>query len=119
MKLIFTLSLVSLAKANMNNILDQLSEMTKVNNITLASSIAGYFNDLRAFGDPIRTLMEPIYDYGCWCVFAENWHEAGGAPRDSIDERCKQLVNGYRCAKMDARAAGGDCDAGNVPYSKE
>merc|ERR1712048_1532518 len=67
---------------------------------------------MRAFVDPIRTLMEPIYDYGCWCVFAENWHQAGGAPRDTIDERCKQLINGYRCARMDIT----DCDAGNVAY---
>lgn len=104
-------------KADLNNIMDQMQTITKAKNITFGPPKSGSFQDMRAFVDPIKAMMEPIYDYGCWCVFAEDWVKAGGKPKDAIDERCKQLINGYRCARMDAKANGEECDAGNVAYT--
>ena len=40
--------------------------------------------------------------YGCWCYFGSEWSHAGGAVQDEYDAICKQLITGYRCARIDA-----------------
>ena len=111
-------SLTTMALADMIKILEQMGTMAKANNVTV-----GGLQSLRKSGpedrfvDPILTYMDPILNYGCWCHFGADWIHAGGKVRDDIDLRCKQLIQGYRCARMDARAQNKDCDAGNINYS--
>merc|ERR1712066_348651 len=95
-------------------------EMVKSQN----ASIDGEFGaKLRSAGNErevvgfVYTALQPIYNYGCWCHFGDEWHRAGGRTVDSIDARCKQLINGYRCAKMDGNARNEDCNAGKVAYT--
>lgn len=111
-------SLTTIALADMIKILEQMGTMAKANNVTV-----GGLQSLRKSGpedrfvDPILTYMDPILNYGCWCHFGADWIHAGGKVRDDIDLRCKQLIQGYRCARMDARAQNKDCDAGNINYT--
>ena len=42
---------------------------------------------------------------------------AGGLVKDPIDARCKQLINGYRCAKLDAKARDEVCEPAKVVYN--
>jgi len=114
----FSLSvLASMAAADMDSILKQMAQMTTANNVSLAGLASLRSSDNDRFVDPILTYMTPILDYGCWCHFGTEWIHAGGKVRDEIDQRCKQLIQGYRCARMDARAINSDCDAGSVQYT--
>lgn len=122
MKLI-TLSavLAKLAYADLDSIMNQMADMVKANNASVEGEMGAMMraaiNDNREFVDPILSALQPIYNYGCWCHFGAEWSHAGGQVQDTIDDRCKQLINGYRCAKMDAQDRGETCDAGNVAYT--
>jgi len=110
-------SLTTIALADMTKILEQMGTMAKANNVTVGGLQSLRSSSEYRFVDPILTYMDPILDYGCWCHFGNDWIHAGGKVRDEIDQRCKQLIQGYRCARMDARAQNKDCDAGNVNYT--
>ena len=43
--------------------------------------------------------------------------KAHGPAQDSIDEACKTLVNGYRCAELDGISRGESCQAHSVEYT--
>jgi len=124
MKLIALSSLATMAIADMDSITTNFIAMAKANNASIEgvegammrAAITGSDDD-RLFVDPILSNLQPIFNYGCWCHFGADWVHAGGAVQDSIDTRCKQLINGYRCAKMDGADRGEDCDAGNVAYT--
>lgn len=122
MKLV-TLSTIFFAKlafADLDSIFQQMGNMVKANNMSIEGEIGAMMraaiDENREFVDPILSALQPIYNYGCWCHFGAEWVHAGGKVQDTIDARCKQLINGYRCAKMDGNDRGEDCDAGNVPY---
>ena len=123
MKLIALSSLATLAIADMDSITTNFIAMAKANNASIEgvegalmrAAISGEDDD-RMFVDPILAALQPIFNYGCWCHFGADWVHAGGAVQDSVDTRCKQLINGYRCAKMDGVERGEECDAGNVAY---
>jgi len=122
MKLV-TLSTIFFAKlafADLDSIFEQMGNMVKANNMSIEGEIGAMMraaiDENREFVDPILSALQPIYNYGCWCHFGDQWVHAGGKVQDTIDARCKQLINGYRCAKMDGNDRGEDCDAGNVPY---
>lgn len=100
------------ANAEFGRIVEQLTIAVKSQNISLPETEAGG----RAFVNPILNWLEPIYGYGCWCWFNEDWILAGGPVNDAIDQRCKQLINGYRCAKLDSKNRGEFCDPAVVPY---
>lgn len=112
-----------LAYADLDSILGQFATMLKANNASIEGEVGARLrslsslNDNREFVDPILSQMDPIRNYGCWCHFGAEWVHAGGQVQDSIDARCKQLINGYRCAKMDGNDRGEDCDAGNIAYT--
>jgi len=66
-------------------------------------------------------LFDAIVGYGCWCFLdpeSEYRQNARGKPVDQIDSACKNLINGYKCATMDAEDNGeDDCDAQTVSYN--
>ena len=117
MKLFISINfcLISVITADMTNILKQMGEMVKSENLTVGGMNLRNANldDDRMFVNPILQYMAPILNYGCWCHFGQDWIHAGGKVRDDIDLRCKQLIQGYRCARMDNNG----CDAGNVNYT--
>merc|ERR1712100_915445 len=123
MKLV-TLSTVFFAKlafADLDSIFEQMGNMVKANNMSIEGEMGAMMraaiDENREFVDPILSALQPIYNYGCWCHFGAEWVHAGGKVQDTIDGRCKQLINGYRCAKMDGNARGEDCDAGTISYT--
>jgi len=124
MKLIALSSLATLAIADMDSITNNFIAMAKANNASIEGvegammrAAVGGEGDDRMFLGPILSGLQPIFNYGCWCHFGEDWVHAGGPVQDETDARCKQLINGYRCAKMDALDRGEECDAGNVAYT--
>jgi len=80
------------------------------------SSVRGFTN----FFDQL--FVEEIMAYGCWCFLdpANDYRKnARGQPIDEIDRTCRNLINGYKCATMDAEANGEEaCDAQTVDYVK-
>jgi len=71
----------------------------------------------RQFGGLIGSFMVDISNYGCWCYLDGGYHGvARGAPVDWVDSQCKRLVNGYKCAHMDALTRGETCEAHTVDY---
>ena len=120
MKLIGTLALsVQLALADFDSIFGQFHQMLKANNLSIPGELGAGLRagGNRDFAAPILNALLPMQDYGCWCHFGEDWQKAGGQVKDEVDMRCKQLVNGYRCAKMDGIDRGDECNAGLVSYT--
>ena len=39
--------------------------------------------------------------YGCWCYFGDSHGQGKGIPKDTIDENCKVLHDGYECILLD------------------
>lgn len=73
----------------------------------------------RGFGGLILSFMEDISNYGCWCYLEGGYQGvARGTPKDWIDSQCKRLVNGYKCAAMDALDRGETCEAHTVQYTE-
>lgn len=114
MKLICSAAIFGLVRSEFDTIIQQLAIGIKANNVSVPNT--GGPGE-RAFVDPILSMMQPIYGYGCWCWFNEDWNLAGGPVNDDIDLRCKQLINGYRCAKQDAKSLNEECDPGTVQYN--
>ena len=50
--------------------------------------------------------MALVNEYGCWCYFQNDHSKAKGQPTDGIDQICKVLHDGYKCAMMDAADMG-------------
>jgi len=116
-----TLLLPGLALADLEAIKAQMSSMIKAQNASFTgefgANLRAQINDNREFTSFVFTALQPLYDYGCWCHFGAEWPHAGGPVQDSVDSRCKVLINGYRCAKIDALARGEECDAGTIAYT--
>jgi len=71
----------------------------------------------RQFTGLIGSFMVDISNYGCWCYLDGGYQgQARGQPKDWIDSQCKRLVNGYKCAAMDAEDRGETCEAHTVDY---
>lgn len=65
----------------------------------------------------LKTDMQLISEYGCWCYF-EGDHGAGRShPVDEIDTYCKTLHDGYTCIIMDSEAKGEPCTPWEIPYN--
>merc|ERR1712127_980347 len=50
-------------------------------------------------------------NYGCWCNFGHNAGYVGhgaGKPVDGLDQLCKNLHDGYKCAAIDAELEDGE-----------
>jgi len=73
----------------------------------------------RQFQGLIAPWIEDIDNYGCWCYFDDGLYrtEAHSPPQDDIDEKCRLLINGYKCAEHDALERGEECDAQTVIYT--
>jgi len=54
---------------------------------------------------PAGSTLRALDGYGCFCYFDENHTKGSGNPKNTIDERCLALHQGYSCAKID-----GECD---------
>lgn len=62
-------------------------------------------------------IAQEIDGYGCWCYFDESYRNGKGIVMNEIDEICKILHDGYKCAIVDCNAEGkGDCEPWNVDY---
>ena len=77
---------------------------------------AGAAPPSRTFTGFAAELFDPVDGYGCWCYFGSDYVNGRGHTQDALDEECKKLVNGYRCARMDAKARGEICDASTEAY---
>merc|ERR1712178_123664 len=53
----------------------------------------------------VGSTLRALDGYGCFCYFDENHTKGSGNPKNTIDERCLALHQGYSCAKID-----GECD---------
>ena len=106
------LPLFSVLKFTKSDIVKQLDSIIQ-KNATLASN--------REFTGSSATLFAPIYEYGCWCYLdpsSDYRNNAHARPVDTIDQHCKQLIGGYKCATIDAEMnEEDDCDAQTVPYN--
>jgi len=74
----------------------------------------------RAFSGQVASFLEPINGYGCWCYLDDTYRELAHArPVDTLDDTCRELINGYKCATMDAEDASEvECDAQQIVYSQ-
>ena len=59
----------------------------------------------RALSEIMGSTMDQINDYGCWCYFEDQHGQGKGQPVNDVDEYCKQLHQGYDCAKIDSQNA--------------
>ena len=64
----------------------------------------------------------PIFrGYGCWCSASTLFNFGRGDTKDELDEKCKNLVENYRCIKYDTAKENGDCPADyndyHIPFS--
>ena len=98
----------TLVKSDFNSIQWSLRQLQLHHNKT---------NDpLRAFAGFIIDFLEPINNYGCWCYFGDAYVNGRGPMYDGVDEECKKLANGYKCALYDGYARGEPCYAHNITY---
>lgn len=112
-------SLVSTSLASWEKIRDafEAMEIRAMENGTAFLNNDGVALD-RQFSGLIGSFMVDISNYGCWCYLDGGYHgQARGQPKDWIDSQCKRLVNGYKCAGMDAQARGETCEAHTVDYN--
>ena len=64
----------------------------------------------------------PIFEgYGCWCSASTLFKFGRGQAMDELDEKCKNLVENYRCIDYDTKNENGDCPADfndyHVPFN--
>ena len=62
--------------------------------------------------DEMPEILIPL-NYGCWCMYNEDYVFGKSKPVDQIDSYCRDLHNGYDCIVMDMAEAGNDAC---VPY---
>lgn len=107
--------------------------MKKISIAMLSGLVSGKIQDFRitlanqSRQAGLRTLTEHLMEvyfipYGCWCNFDEsNFNKPGhghGPPMDEWDASCKQLVDGYECAVIDAQNRGDyECEPWNREYA--
>ena len=63
----------------------------------------------------VETYQNYLNSYGCWCKISKEWITARGVGQDSIDQHCKNLLKGYRCAVLDTKKSFSSCD----PFAAE
>ena len=84
----------------------------KTGNDTIGGSV-------REFSGQIAVMLNGIKKYGCWCYLDDTYREnARAQPVDTIDSICRELINGYKCATMDAEDIGEECDAQQITYTQ-
>lgn len=63
-------------------------------------------------------LARNIDGYGCWCYFDDDYRFGRGLPMNAMDEICKILHDGYKCAIVDCYTENkGDCEPWAVVYA--
>lgn len=103
MKFLALLPIILSVQAKFEDIISGVTALEKASkNIT---GVEG-----RAFQGIIKTFLEEINNYGCWCNFGDEYVNGRGAPQDFIDNECKNLVQGYRCIVIDALERGEECE---------
>merc|ERR1712178_351991 len=73
----------------------------------------------REFTGQIAAFLEPINGYGCWCYLDDTYRTtAHSRPVDELDNICRDLINGYKCATIDSENNEEElyCDAQQVTY---
>jgi len=72
----------------------------------------------RSFGAPwVKHLLEPIYGYGCWCYFQDDFGKGKGRPKNAVDRQCRELQRGYACVLLEANETGDNCIPWEVKYN--
>ena len=108
-----------LLKPNNANLVEQFADLDST--MKQSPQNGSSVRDLSDFGF-VETVFTEIMAYGCWCFLdpANDYRQnARGRPVDDIDRTCRSLINGYKCATMDAEANGEEeCDAQTVDYVK-
>merc|ERR1712032_8513 len=74
-------------------------------------------SSLRAFSGNIKTAVDKLDEFGCWCYFYDNVGRGKGTPVDEVDGFCKTLADGYQCAIIDGEAEGENCVPWEVEYA--
>jgi len=116
-------------RADLSSIQNQIAKIIEARNTTtpvgptLRQFGTNQFNEEYPYGNMafIDNFILPWATgsgYGCWCYFGSEWSHAGGPVQDEFDAVCKQLINGYRCARIDAMLRDENCDAGVVTYTE-
>jgi len=64
-------------------------------------------------------LVDPIWNYGCWCNFGQNLLEGQGGPVNRVDNMCRNLQLCLRCARWDGKNDPNPytCDPSTQSYS--
>jgi len=110
MKLIAASSLFALAHAGLDNMKDLADDLKLV---AFNSSSAATRSFASSWG---HKLIESIDGYACWCYFQEDHGKGRGKPVNQMDQRCKQLQDGYSCVLMDWEEKPDDCIPWDVEY---
>lgn len=116
----FTSLSIILLKTTNAELTKQLNSVIEKNKAYLDSTKGSSNATLRQFVGSSAALFAPIYEYGCWCYLdpsSDYRSNAHGRTMDAIDQGCKTLVGGYRCATLDAKAEELECDAQTVEYT--
>jgi len=58
----------------------------------------------------IPVSLSGIWNYGCWCNFGNNILQGQGPPQNKHDSACQKMQLCLRCAKLDAKNEGAECD---------
>ena len=61
--------------------------------------------------------LDAIWQYGCFCNFGTEWQKSHGQPMNEIDSICKRLYQCYKCATIDGRQEGNECNPATQQYS--
>lgn len=65
----------------------------------------------------VSDIADAIDGYGCWCYFDNSFSSGRGEVMNELDEICKILHDGYKCAIVDCKNENkGDCEPWNVDY---
>ena len=51
--------------------------------------------------DELLLTLEKIENYGCHCIFGDNWKKGRSRPLNDVDQSCKDLTNCYKCINLD------------------
>ena len=74
---------------------------------------------VREFAEPMKSSIEKLNGYGCWCYLREEYVRGRGKPKNEVDQLCKTMALGYDCAIIDGeRKAEDNCpEPWNIPYN--
>ena len=67
--------------------------------------------------EQLPEIMIPL-NYGCWCMYNEDYVNGKSKPVDQIDSFCRDLHNGYDCIVMDLAETQTTCVPYEVDYTE-